>query len=119
MQNEARNRRASRRTVLITGIDEGRRSAMLAYCVAQESNISLEKMQKDFGLTAEQLGSDIKTLLENGYLEYNGSRFIPTAKLKSHMFVSRMKKAKQKKTVSSATEEKYDPHAEYIPLHFE
>jgi hypothetical protein len=119
MQAEARNRRDSRRTVIITGVDEGRRSAMLAYCVAQESSISLENMQKDFGLTIEQLGSDIKTLLDNGYLEYIDNKFVPTAKLKSHMFVRRMKKAGQRNTACSATEEKFDLHTEYIPLHFD
>ncbi len=116
LQSEARHRKQERKTILVAGIDEGRRSAMMAYCVAQGRDISLEKMQQAFGLTDKQLESDIKVMLDDGYLKYEAVGFVPTAKLRSHLFMSRLKKRKKKTFTSS--DEQFNRHEEYIPLSF-
>ena len=118
MQSDARTRRQGRGTVAIYGLDEGRRSAMMVYCVSQEDGFSLMKMKDRFGVTEKQLDADLKALLDRGFLEYKNNQFFPTVKLKSHMFISRLEKIKKEKR---ALPEKpsFSPHEEYIPLNFD
>ena len=119
MQNSAKDRRQSRKNIVTSGIDEGRLNVMMVYCVSHGKRLSFEQMKMDFGLTSEQLDADIRAMVEKGYLEYQNEQFVATPKLKSHMFVSRMKKAKKKSGGISVTEPQFSLHEEYIPLHFD
>ena len=119
MQNSAKDRRQSRKNIVIAGIDEGRLNAMMVYCVSRGKRLSFEQMKLDFGLTSEQLDADVRAMVEKGYLEYQNDQFVATPKLKSHMFVNRMKSAKAKSDGISVTEPQFSLHEEYIPLHFD
>lgn len=119
MQNEAKTRKKERRTVKIAGINEGRRSAMMVYCISQGKDFSLERMQNDFGLTKEQIQSDLKAIIDKGYLVFQDNRFVATSMLKSHLFVSRINAAKKKELELTPKESPFTNHEEYIPLHFD
>ena len=119
MQTDARARRKKRESVVIYGLDAGRRSAMMVNYVTQEKGFSLEKMKEEFGVTGQQLDADLKAMLESGFLEYTDNRFFPTAKLKSHIFISRLEKMKKERGKLPPETIPFSPHEEYIPLHFD
>jgi len=119
MQNEAKARKQDRRIVKIIGIDEGRQSAMMVYCVSQGKALSIEQMRNDFGLTEEQINHDLKAIIDKGYLVFQDDQLVATPKLKSHLFVSRLNAKKKKESELIPTESRFSQHEEYIPLHFD
>lgn len=120
MQSDAILRRKQRSIVTTYGIDDGRKAAFMVYCISKEKNFSLSDAAEEFGLTVEQLDNELKTIIEMGYVYYSEGRFYPTAKLKSHLFSSRLKK--RRKAAADAGEiskkQTFDSHDGYIPVNF-
>lgn len=118
MQQEARNRRNREKPVVIYGIADGKMTVMLTYCVGQTKGISVEKFKDTFGLTTSQANDFLKEMIKQDYIVNDKGYFSPTAKLKSHMFTSRIKKGQEQ--FKSIPEEKteFKIHDEYIPRNF-
>lgn len=118
MQQEAKKRRNRDRAVVIYGINDGQMKVMLTYCIGQTDGISVEDFKNTFGLTASQVDEFLKEMLRQGYVVNEEGCFIPSAKLKSHMFASRIKK--RQKQFKNISEEKieFKNHEEYIPQNF-
>lgn len=94
MQKDAQDRKNRREQIVIFGIDDARLAAIMAYCIANGTNVSLANMKHDFGLTPEQLDSILEEMIKKEYIYVENGTIIPTEKLKSHMFVSRLKNIK-------------------------
>lgn len=90
MQKDAQDRKNRREQIVIFGIDDARLAAIMAYCIANGTNVSLANMKHDFGLTPEQLDSILEEMIKKEYIYVENGTIIPTEKLKSHMFVSRL-----------------------------
>lgn len=119
MQAQAKDRKKRRQQIVTYGIEDARLATIMAYCVANSQKLSLDNLKRDFGLTSEQLDSELRSLIEQGYIKIDKSIIIPTEKLKSHMFVSRLKKFKKSFQENECPEEStFDVHSEYIPVNF-
>lgn len=85
MQKDAQDRKNRREQIVIFGIDDARLAAIMAYCIANGTNVSLANMKHDFGLTPEQLDSILEEMIKKEYIYVENGTIIPTEKLKSHM----------------------------------
>lgn len=121
LQKETAARKKRQSQVITFGIDDARMATIMTYCIANSKDLSLENMKYAFGLTGDQLDFVLRTLIEQGYIHINeeNNTLTPTEKLKSHMFVSRLKKYKKSfQEDESEKEGTFDIHAEYIPVNF-
>lgn len=120
MQKDAQDRKNRREQIVIFGIDDARLAAIMAYCIANGTNVSLANMKHDFGLTPEQLDSILEEMIKKEYIYVENGTIIPTEKLKSHMFVSRLKKYKKSfyHNDNGADTSTFNTHDEYIPVNF-
>lgn len=120
MQKDAQDRKNRREQIVIFGIDDARLAAIMAYCIANGTNVSLANMKHDFGLTPEQLDSILEEMIKKEYIYVENGTIIPTEKLKSHMFVSRLKKYKKSfyHNDNGPDTSTFNTHDEYIPVNF-
>ena len=119
LQNEAKARKKRHARIVVFGTEDPRLAAMTAYCSAYSEKLSLENMKRDFGLTSEQLDFSLRALIEKGYIIVDNNTITPTQKLKSHMFVSRLKEYRKSFQESRSAEKKqFNVHEEYIPVNF-
>lgn len=120
MQKDAQDRKNRREQIVIFGIDDARLAAIMAYCIANGTNVSLANMKHDFGLTPEQLDSILEEMIKKEYIYVENGTIIPTEKLKSHMFVSRLKKYKKSfyHNDNGTDTSTFNTHDEYIPVNF-
>lgn len=120
MQAEAKARRKRRSIITTYDIDDSRKAAFMAYCISKENGFSLSEAAKDFGLTAEQLDKELNAIIEMGYVYYSEDRFWATAKLKSHLFSSRLNKLRKASAFVGEISQRqdFDLHDEYIPINF-
>lgn len=119
MQQKANDRKKRRQQIVTYGIEDARLATIMAYCVANSSKLSLDNLRNDFGLTSEQLDNVLRSLIKQGYITIDKSIIIPTAKLKSHMFVSRLNRFRKSFEEKRCTEESaFSVHNEYVPINF-
>ena len=122
MQKDAQNRKNRREQIVIFGIDDARLAEIMAYCIANGNNVSLANMKREFGLTPDQLDSILKEMIKKEYIYVENGTIMPTEKLKSHMFVSRLKKYKtsfhQNDNDTDTSTSAFNTHDEYIPVNF-
>jgi len=118
MQQEARNRKSKGEAPVVFGIDDGRMAVMLTYCIGQSKGISIEDFKTTFGLTTLQADEALKRMIEQGYIFNKASYFYPTAKLKSHLFTSRIKKGQARFKEKQEEKTEFMVHDEYIPCNF-
>lgn len=120
MQKDAQDRKNRREQIVIFGIDDARLAAIMAYCIANGTNVSLANMKHDFGLTPEQLDSILEEMIKKEYIYVENGTIIPTEKLKSHMFVSRLKRYKKSfyHNDNGTDTSTFNTHDEYIPVNF-
>ena len=120
MQKDAQNRKNRREQIIIFGIDDARLAEIMAYCIANGDNVSLANMKREFGLTPDQLDSILKEMIKKEYIYVENGVIIPTEKLKSHMFVSRLKKYKTSfnQNDNDTSTSAFNTHDEYIPVNF-
>lgn len=119
MQRKARNRKCAQEPPVIYGIDDSRLVVMVIYCLGQTKGLSIEEFSETFGLTAMQADNALKEMLEQGYLIYGAGRFQPTAKLKQHLFSSRIQKGQKRFKDVQEERVEFRTHEEYIPCNFE
>lgn len=118
MQKEAKNRKRKDETIVVYGIDDCKMAVMLVYCVGQTNGISVDEFKKTFGMTAAQADNALKSMIEQEYIVNDAGYFIPTAKLKSHMFISRIKTGQKKFKDIQEEKTEFKVHDEYIPCNF-
>ena len=95
LQKNARKRKSAKETKAIFGIGDTQYALFMAYCVAQNSKFSFDQARSDFGLSTPQLTELIDRMIGEEYIVVQDGAFVATAKLKSHMFTSRLKKLKK------------------------
>ncbi|MGN1166644.1 MAG: hypothetical protein ACI4S2_09510 [Lachnospiraceae bacterium] len=118
MQKNARNRKREEEPPVIYGIEDGKMAVMLVYCLGQPKGIFIDDFAKTFGLTAMQADKALREMIEQGYMSNESGYFQPTAKLKSHVFTSRIKKGQKRFTDLQDEQVEFLTHEEYIPCNF-
>ena len=58
-------------------------------------------------------------MIEQGYMSNEAGHFRPTAKLKSHLFTSRIRKGQSRFKEVQEEQVEFQAHEEYIPCNFE
>lgn len=122
MQQEAKIRKSKKEPPVIYGLEDGKMTVMLTYCIGREKGISIGEFMDTFGLTTEQADDALRGMIQQGYVINSSGKYIPTVKLKSKLFSSRIKKGQNRfKKEKQKIEEKtiFDIHNEYIPCNFE
>lgn len=119
MQRKAKNRKNKGEVPVIYGLEDGKMAVMLTYCLGQAKGISVDDFITTFGLTATQADEALKEMIEQGYMTNDSGRFQPTAKLKSHLFTSRIKKGQRRFKEVQEEQVEFQTHEEYIPCNFE
>lgn len=118
MQRKAKNRKNKGESPVIYGIEDSKMAVMLTYCLGQAKGISIEDFIATFGLTAAQADKALRDMIEQGYMNNEAGLFHPTAKLKSHLFTSRIKKGQNRFKEVQEEQEEFRTHEEYIPCSF-
>lgn len=118
MQRKARNRKHAEEPPVIFGIDDNRLVVMLLYCLGQARGLSVEDFSETFGLTAMQADKALREMIEQGYMSNESGHFQPTAKLKSHVFTSRIKEGQKRFKDVQDNQVEFRTHEEYIPCNF-
>ena len=103
---------------VIYGIEDGKMAVMLTYCLGQARGISIDDFIATFGLTATQADNALKDMIEQGYMTNEAGCFRPTAKLKSRLFTSRIKKGQNRFKEVQTEQVEFQIHEEYIPSNF-
>ena len=119
MQQNARNRKCVEEPPVVFGIEDGKMAVMLVYCLGQSKGISIEDFAMTFGLTTIQADEALREMIEEGYMLNESGCFQPTAKLKSHVFMSRIKKGQKRFKERQEEKIEFQAHEEYIPCNFE
>lgn len=119
MQKNARNRKSVEETPVVFGIEDGKMAVMLVYCLGQSKGISIDDFAMTFGLTTMQADTALKEMIEEGFMFNESGHFQPTAKLKSHVFMSRIKKGQKRFKERQEEKVEFQAHEEYIPCNFE
>lgn len=119
MQKNARNRKRDEEPPVIYGIEDGKMAVMLVYCLGQSKGIFIDDFATTFGLTVMQADKALREMIEQGYMSNESGRFQPTAKLKSHVFTSRIKKGQKRFKEKQEEKVGFQTHEEYIPCNFE
>jgi len=94
LQKNVQKRRNAKQAKSIYGFNDAQYSLFMAYCVAQNKKFSFEQARIDFGLNTDQLSELIKRMISEGYVTTQDGIFIATPKLRSNMFMGRLKKFK-------------------------
>ncbi len=118
MQRNAKNRKNKGEAPVIYGIEDGKMVVMLIYCLGQTQGISIDDFMTTFGLTAIQADKALKDMLDQEYIINEAGHFRPTAKLKSHLFISRIKKGQSRFKEAMEEPTVFRKHEEYIPCNF-
>ncbi len=118
MQREARNRKSKGGAPVVYGIDDARMAVMLTYCIGQSGGVSVEDFKATFGFTTMQADDALKSMIEEGYITNDSGHFCPTAKLKSHLFTSRIRKGQSRFKEVQEEQVEFKAHEEYIPCNF-
>ncbi|MBQ8261336.1 MAG: hypothetical protein IJZ00_10350 [Lachnospiraceae bacterium] len=118
MQKNARNRKREEEPPVIYGIEDGKMAVMLVYCLGQPKGIFIDDFATTFGLTAIQADKALREMIEQGYMFNESGCFQPTAKLKSHVFMSRIKKGQKRFKEVQEEQVEFRTHEEYIPCNF-
>ena len=118
MQRKAKNRKNKGEAPVIYGIEDGKMAVMLTYCLGQVKGISIEDFMTTFGLTAAQADKALKDMMEQDYITNTAGHFRPTAKLKSHLFISRIRKGQSRFKEVKEEQVEFRTHEEYIPCNF-
>lgn len=118
MQKNARNRKREEEPPVIYGIEDGKMAVMLVYCLGQPKGIFIDDFATTFGLTAMQADKALREMIEQGYMSNESGCFQPTAKLKSHVFMSRIKKGQKRFKEVQEEQVEFRTHEEYIPCNF-
>ena len=119
MQRKAKNRKNKGEAPVVYGIEDGKMAVMLTYCLGQVKGISIEDFMTTFGLTAAQADKALKDMMEQDYITNTAGHFCPTAKLKSHLFTSRIRKGQIRFKEMQEEQVEFRRHEEYIPCNFE
>lgn len=119
MQKNARDRKREDAPPVVYGIEDGKMAVMLVYCLGQPKGIFIDDFATTFGLTAMQADKALREMIEQGYMSNESGCFQPTAKLKSHVFTSRIKKGQKRFKERQEEKEEFQIHEEYIPRNFE
>ena len=118
MQRNARNRMYAGEVPVIYGIEDGKMALMLTYCLGQTKGIFIEDFMETFGMTATQADRALRDMIEQGYIINEAGHFQPTAKLRSHLFTSRIKKGQSRFQEGHDEQVEFLVHEEYIPCSF-
>lgn len=118
MQQKTKNRKKKGEAPVIYGLEDGKMAVMLTYCLGQVKGISINDFIETFGLTAMQADEALKKMIEQGYMSNESGHFHPTAKLKSHLFTSRIKKGQSRFKKVQEEQVEFRTHEEYIPCNF-
>lgn len=119
MQQNARNRKRVEEPPVVFGIEDGKMAVMLVYCLGQSNGISIDDFAMTFGLTTIQADEALRGMIKEGYMFTESGCFKPTAKLKSHVFMSRIKKGQKRFKERQEEKIEFQAHEEYIPCNFE
>lgn len=114
---ESTRRRKAMRDTVIYGADEKRQLAMLEYCIESGKDFSILNFENKFDLVPDQADDILKRFLQEGQLIKNENEFVPSEKLKSNMFITRLKK-RRKTERGKRSRKSFDTHEEYIPVNF-
>ncbi len=118
MQKKAKDRKFKEESPVVFGIEDGKMKVMLIYCLGHTKNFYIENFINTFGLTALQADEILKDIIEQGYMTNEEGKLQPTAKLKSHVFASRIKTGQSRFQEAQKPTNKYQAHEEYIPRNF-
>ncbi|CUP26755.1 phosphoribosyltransferase-like protein [Blautia obeum] len=118
MQREAQNRKRRDQEVVIYGIPETKLKIMLLYCLGQEKGISVEDFKQKFGLNSDQAYNALKTMLDEGYVYNRNGCFFPDVKLRSRIFMSRIKKGQERFKEKKEEIKEFSKQTKYIPQKF-
>ena len=118
MQREARNRKRRDQEIVIYGIPDEKLKVMLIYCLGQEHGIQIEEFKRTFGLNIEQAHNVLKKMLDEEYVCNKNGRFYPDVKLRSHIFLSRIKKGQDRFQIEQKKTQEFSKQTEYIPQKF-
>ena len=118
MQQNARNRKRVEEPPVVFGIEDGKMAVMLVYCLGQSKGISIDDFAMTFGMTTIQADEALREMIEEGYMINESGCLQPTAKLKSHVFMSRIKKGQQRFKDVQEKRVEFRTHEEYIPCNF-
>lgn len=119
LQQDAKRRKRQSMQTVVYGVDDGRLSVAMAYCVSHTKGFSVKSFEEDLGLTAHQADEILRKMLREGYVINRNGIISATVKLKSQIFTSRLKTFK--KSFKEDLEENvpvFDSHSEYIPINF-
>lgn len=91
---------------------------MLLYCLGQEKGISVEDFKQKFGLNSDQAYNALKTMLDEGYVYNRNGCFFPDVKLRSRIFMSRIKKGQERFKEKKEEIKEFSKQTKYIPQKF-
>lgn len=96
------------------GIDDKHFQVMLGYLFEKNGRFNLGDFANYFEIDTWQVVDFIIAAEKLGYIEREGKRMIPTAKLKSHMFISRIKRNGDK----GEKKEYFSENINYLPKQY-
>ena len=106
LQKNVQKRKNAKLAKSIYGFNDAQYSLFMAYCVAQNKGFSFDQARIDFGLNSDQLSELIKRMISEGYVTTQEGIFIATPKLRSNMFMGRLKKLKNSYIAEDVEQEK-------------
>ena len=120
LQKNVQKRKKAKQAKSIYGFNDAQYSLFMAYCVAQNKGFSFDQARIDFGLNSNQLSERIKRMISEGYVTTQEGIFIATPKLKSNMFMGRLKKLKNSYIAEDVGQEKTAAFeaVSYVPKKF-
>ena len=120
LQKNVQKRKNAKQAKSIYGFNNAQYSLFMAYCVAQNKGFSFDQAKIDFGLNSDQLSELIKRMISEGYVTTQEGIFIATPKLRSNMFMGRLKKLKNSYIAEDVEQEKTAAFeaVSYVPKKF-
>ena len=120
LQKNVQKRKNAKQAKSIYGFNDAQYSLFMAYCVAQNKGFSFDQARIDFGLNSDQLSELIKRMISEGYVTTQEGIFIATPKLRSNMFMGRLKKLKNSYIAEDVEQEKTTTFeaVAYVPKKF-
>lgn len=112
-------RKNDRDIVVVYGIPDSKIKNMLIYCLGHENNFQINDFIETFGITASQAHKALQEMIDKEYLYKKDGLLKPTSKLKSRIFVSRIKKGQNRfRQIDKEEHQDFEMHEEYVPLNF-
>ena len=82
------------------------------------NKISVEDFKQKFGLNSDQAYNALKTMLDEGYVYNRNGCFFPDVKLRSRIFMSRIKKGQERFKEKKEEIKEFSKQTKYIPQKF-